>query len=601
MKLIRSVLKKWKLTLSVIAIVIFLPLGLQAQTTAGNKNQRVRPDLSWFRKAKFGMFIHWGLYSQLAGQWKGHDYFGSGEWIQERAKIPAKIYAQVAKSFNPVDFNAKQWVRIAKKSGVRYMVITAKHHDGFAMFDSKVSHFNIVDDTPYHKDPMKALSAACCKAGIKFGFYYSQFLDWHNPNGGGNTWDFNKKDKNYHKYYREKAIPQLKELLTDYGPIAILWFDQPGGLTKEQTIQLVDSLHQLQPQCLFSSRVGYGLGDYHDFGDSQVPAVPIKGPWEALFTDNDTWGYIAKDKDFKSSTEIIRLLARIASKGGNLLFNVGPDGKGRFPPYEVKYLLETGKWIQKYGISIYGTTYGLIPPQPWGVTTSKQGKLYLHVFQPPHNNLLYVPFIKAKTNYVVLLGTNKHLSWEKVQDGIQIQLPATLPDNRDAVVEINYAGHQPDHAADHRQTVSRQFSKIRIPVIQADYEGNARNKTITYSYYFGDWKHANCAVNMEDTTDEIAFDLNVRQPGVYRIILDYACSHASAGQEGVIQIAGQKLYFRTLETGEYNSHKPLMFIHHHIGLITIPKKGYYKLYIRPDHSLKNELFWLRRVVIQPVN
>jgi alpha-L-fucosidase len=588
--------------ISLSLIIILSPLSAYAQNKVSN-DSIPHPDLTWFRNAKFGLIIHWGLYSQLAGQWKGHDYFGSGEWIQERAKIPAKVYAKVAKHFDPVDFNAKRWVRIAKESGVRYLVITAKHHEGFAMFNSKVSHFNIVDDTPYKKDPLKALSAACRKAGIKFGFYYSQFLDWHEPNGGGNTWDFNKKDKDYLKYYRNKAIPQLKELLTNYGPINILWFDQSGGLTKKQTIKLVNNLHKLQPQCLFSSRVGHGLGNYRDFGDSQIPAAPIKGAWEALFTDNDTWGYIAKDKDFKSSTEIIRLLAKVASKGGNLIFDIGPDGKGNWPPYEVKYLLKTGKWLKKYGTSIYGTTYGLIPPQPWGVTTSKPGKLYLHIFRTPSNNKIFVPFVQGTSiKEIRLLGTNKSLSWIMEQGGIRIKLPTVLPDTRDAVVEIDYGGNFPDHSTNYSEiTVNRQYPKMKISVVEAEYKGSAKNKTITSSHYFGDWKHDNCAVNMKDTSDALIFHLNIKQPGVYRIILDYACTHISAGQEGLIQVAGQKLYFRSLQTvGKYYSHKPLVFIQHHIGLITIPKKRHYKLYIRPAHSLKDELFWLRNVTIQPI-
>lgn len=562
-------------------------------------HEQHHPDLTWFRNAKFGMFIHWGLYSQLAGRWDDSDYYGSGEWIMHRAKIPVNEYAQIAKSFNPVDFNASQWVQIAKESGIRYMVITAKHHEGFSMFGSKVSDFNIVDATPYKKDPMKALSAACRSAGIKFGFYYSQFLDWHERNGGGNNWDFNEKDKDYQKYYREKAIPQLKELLTNYGPLGIVWFDMPGGLTKEQTEQLVSTLHKLQPDCLFSSRVGHGLGDYQDFGDSEIPVVPIKNAWEAIFTDNDTWGYIAFDKDFKSSTEIIRLLANIASKGGNLMLNVGPDGKGNFPPYEVKYLLKTGEWLKKYGESIYGTTYGLIPPQSWGVTTSKPGKLFLHIFEEPFDKELYVPCIKATINEIKLLGTSKKLSWSKAKDGILIRLPAVLQDERDAVVELDYKGHQPDDAFDHTQTISREFPEMTIPVVQAQYEGQAENKTITSSHYFGDWKHDNCAVNMKDSADAVVFNLHVTQPGDYRIILDYACSHASASQEGIVEVAGQSLHFLTLETGEYNSHKPLMFIQQHIGLVTIPKQGYYKLYIHPAAD-KKELFWLRNLVIQPV-
>jgi len=557
------------------------------------------PNLQWFREAKFGMFIHWGLYSQLAGTWKGVNYYGSGEWLMNRAKIPTVDYAQVAKSFNPVDFDANRWVQIAKDAGVRYMVITAKHHEGFSMFDSKVTQFDIVDASPFKRDPMKELSAACRKAGIQFGFYYSQFLDWHEPNGGGNDWDFKEKGKDYQKYYNAKAIPQLKELLTNYGPLGIVWFDMPGGLSKEQTMQMIDSLRLLQPDCLFSSRVGHDLGDYQDFGDSEIPLVPIKEAWEAIFTGNNSWGYIANDMNFKSSDDIIFLLANIASKGGNLMLNVGPDGKGRFPPYQVKYLEETGHWLKQYGESIYGTTYGLIPPQPWGVTTSKPRKLYLHIFQPPTDRILRIPFIKVAVKHIRLLGTDNTLSWKKERDEVSIQLPAALPDNRDAVLEMDYIGKQPDFAFNNTQTISRQFPQIKIPVVQAGYKGMSKNNILTYSYYFGDWKHDNCAVNMKDTMDEITFNLSIQDPGDYKIILDYNCSHSSSGQEGIVQIGDQKLQFLTLETGEYDTNRPLLFIKHNIGEITIPQKGDYQLHIRPNKPLLKELFWIRSLIIQP--
>lgn len=559
-----------------------------------------QPDLEWFRQAKFGLFIHWGLYAQLGGQWNGNDYFGSGEWIMNRAKIPAKAYAAIAAQFNPVDFNATRWAEIAKQSGVKYLVITAKHHEGFSMFDSRVTAFDIVDATPYKKDPMKALATATRKAGLQFGFYYSQFLDWHEPNGGGNTWDFTAKNKNYQQYYKTKAIPQLKELLTNYGPLGIVWFDMPGGLSTEQTRALVDSLHRLQPACLFSSRVGHNLGDYRDFGDSEVPPAPIDKPWEAIFTANDSWGYITRDKNFKSSTQIIRLLAEVASKGGNLMLNVGPDSRGNFPPYEVKYLLKTGEWLRSNGESIYGTAYGLVPAQPWGVTTSKPGKLFLHVFTRPSDGILHVPFPGANVATVRLLANREALRWEKKNDAIVIRLPSELPDTRDAVVEVSYSGTLKDLSANRTQTVSQRYPKISMPIIMGTGEGNVETKMKTYSHYFGDWKHDNVALGFQDTTDVLRFELNVLEKGDYRIRLEYACEHNMAGGEGVVSLAGQQLYFRSLETGEYDSHKPLMFIDHSIGPVTIDRPGRYVMTIRPEQPLSHGLFWLKAVVLQPI-
>lgn len=558
------------------------------------------PGLSWFREAKFGLFIHWGLYSRPGGSWKDSSYYGSGEWLQQRAKIPAAEYAAVADSFNPVGFDANEWASMAKAAGIRYMVVTSKHHEGFSMYGSRVSRFNIVDASPYKKDPMKALAAACRDKGIPFGFYYSQFQDWHEPNGGGNGWDFDKTKKDYRLYYQQKAIPQLKELLTGYGPLGIIWFDTPGGLTKAETKTMIDSLRQLQPGCLFSSRVGHGLGDYRDFGDSEVPPAPIAGAWESIYTHNDSWGYISHDHNFKSPQTIIRLLANVASKGGNLMLNVGPDGNGRWPEASVRYLAATGKWLQQFGEGIYGTTHGLLPAQPWGVTTSKPKRLYLHVMQPPVNRQLYLPHFTARITGVTITGTRKVLQWSQQADGVVITLPPTLPDARNTVITVNYSGQQADHSADREQTVSRQYPLQEIPVVYATNKGNTKQQVFTFSHYFGDWKHENCATGLQAPTDELEFSLLVQEPGDYKISLDYACTPAAAGQEGVLGLAGNELHFLTLPTGEYDSHKPLLFIQHAVGIIHVEKAGHYPLRISPAKSYGKDLFKLKKVILEPV-
>lgn len=568
--------------------------------TKGAATQKEHPNLQWFKDAKFGLFIHWGLYSKLGGNWKDSSYYGSGEWLQYRAQIPAAEYEQVADSFNPVDFDAAQWAQTAKDAGIGYMVITAKHHEGFSMYDSKVSDFDIMDASPYKKDPMKALSAACKAQGIPFGFYYSQFLDWHEPNGGGNNWDFDEKKKDYLRYYREKSVPQLKELLTNYGPLGIVWFDMPGGLTKEQTRQMIDSLRTLQPGCLFSSRVGHDLGDYRDFGDSEVPPVPIPGAWESIYTHNDSWGFIAHDMNFKAPGEIIRLLSNVASKGGNLMLNVGPDGTGKWPAYSVQYLLATGKWLKQYGESIYGTTHGLIPAQPWGVTTAKKQRLYLHVWTPPANGMLRVPYMKAKVTSVKLLGTTTPVKWKQLPEELQVQLPATLPDTRNTVLLVSYTGTQPDYSGERTQTVSTQYTQTEIPAIWAQTKGQAQHKLLTYSHYFGDWKHDNCATAIRQPADELVFNLQVQDPGDYKIILEYACTDKMPVREAVVQMAGQQLPFLTLRTGEYDIHKPLLYIQHAAGIVKVTQPGSQALRIKPMTAAGTELFWLRKVILQPV-
>lgn len=568
--------------------------------TRSGGNNAAHPGLKWFTGAKFGLFIHWGLYAKLGGRWKDSSYYGSGEWLMNRAKAPAAEYVEVAKTFNPQGFNADEWAGIAREAGVKYLVITAKHHEGFSMFDSKVTDFDIVDASPYGKDPMKALAKACRDNGIRFGFYYSQFLDWHEPNGGGNSWDFKTKEKDYQQYYRTKSIPQLKELLTNYGQLGLVWFDMPGGLTPEQTKQMIDSLRLLQPNCLFSSRVGHGLGDYRDFGDSEVPPVPITGAWESIYTHNDSWGYIQHDLNFKSPKEIIRLLSNVASKGGNLMLNVGPDGDGKWPQYSIDYLKATGKWLQQYGESIYGTTYGLLPAQPWGVTTSKPGKLFLHVWEMPANRQLRLPGVDAQVKSVKILGTGQTLTFRQRPGETTVQLPVTLPDTRNTVLVMEYSGNQSNLSQLRTQTVSNQYPQAEIPTVWAVYNGAAKNKLFTWSHYFGDWKHDNLAYGMITPEDALVFPLDIQDAGDYKIILDYACEKSGASQQGVVTLNGQRLPFLTLFTGESDSHQPLMFIQHAIGNLHVDKPGKHNLTVKPVPGNKKELFRLRKIILQPV-
>ena len=215
----------------------------------------------WFHHDKFGMFIHWGLYSEAAGVWNGKTYFGIAEWLMRQAQIPAREYAALADRFNPAEFNAESWVNLAKSSGMSYIVITAKHHDGFAMFESQASTFNICHATPFRRDPIRELADACQREGMKLGFYYSQYQDWHEPDAAGNTWDFPALG-NFDRYLRNKALPQIRELLTNYGPVALMWFDTPGSISPAASQELLDLVRKLQPDCLVNSRIGNGLGDY---------------------------------------------------------------------------------------------------------------------------------------------------------------------------------------------------------------------------------------------------------------------------------------------------------------------------------------------------
>jgi alpha-L-fucosidase len=249
-----------------------------------------------------------------------------------RSRIPVHEYEKFTSQFNPVKFNADQWVAVAKNAGMKYITITSKHHDGFAMFGSKASAYNVVDATPFHHDPLKDLAAACQRAGLRLCFYYSQTQDWHEPDGVGNDWDWpDESKKNFQRYYDDKVIPQVRELLTNYGPIGLIWFDTPRNITRQQSQQLADLVHQLQPMCLVSGRVGNNLGDYDSAGDNQISVGKVQRPWETPVTMNDTWGFRKDDHNWKSAQVLIRQFATTLSRGGNYLLNVGPTLEGVRP------------------------------------------------------------------------------------------------------------------------------------------------------------------------------------------------------------------------------------------------------------------------------
>ena len=348
-----------------------------------------------FDEGNYGMFIHWGLYSHLGGSWKDTTYYGIGEWIKSprMAGIPVNEYMEIAKEFNPDEFDAKAIARLAKDAGMKYIIITSKHHEGFAMFDSKANPFNIVDATPFARDPMKELSAACRELGLGFGFYYSHNQDWTAPGGSRGPKEYpDGTPASFDEYFYKKCLPQVKEICTNYGEIDFVWFDTPGDMKKELVIELAEVVRKLQPNAMLCSRIGHGMGDYASKGDMEVPLRNIPGLWETCDTYNDSWSYAWYDNNFKSPKEILNRLISTVARGGTYLFNVGPDGKGNIPEIGRKFILEAGKWIQKYPQVIYGA--GSSPwghALPWGDVTTNGNSLFLSVFEWPQDGKLYLP------------------------------------------------------------------------------------------------------------------------------------------------------------------------------------------------------------------
>ena len=386
--------------------------------------------MQWWRAARFGMFIHWGLYAIPAGRWQGEAVPGIGEWIMLRSRIPVPEYEQLARRFNPLGFDADAWVRLAKQAGQKYLTITAKHHDGFCMFDSKVTDYDIVDATPFGRDPMKDLAEACQRHGIRLCFYYSQTQDWHHPNGDGNDWDYDESGKDFAGYVEEYVKPQVREILTNYGPIGMIWFDTPKRMTPGQSRSLVDLVHGIQPECLVNGRIGNALGDYAETGDNVIPGERMDQDWEVPATINDTWGYKRDDHNWKSTQDLVRKLVDCASKGGNYLLNVGPTAEGVIPQPSVERLLAMGQWLERNGKSIYGTRAGPLQGLEWCRSTLQGDTVYLHVFDWPRGGSLRVPLPVARAR---LLAEGSELT---VKDS-GIDVPTSAPDPNDTVIALD--------------------------------------------------------------------------------------------------------------------------------------------------------------------
>lgn len=317
----------------------------------------------WFRQAQFGMMVHWGLYSLPAGEWNGQRMPFIGEWAQSYFRIKNQEYGQLANIFHPILFKAEEWVKLALEAGMQYLVVTSKHHDGFAMYHSKVDRFNVYDASPLRRDVIGELGEACYKHGLKLGLYYSQDLDWHEPNGGGyrhghtncntmswtNDWDYpDNENKNYSQCFESKIKPQVEEILQNYGELCLIWFDTPLTISPEQSTELYNLVKQYQPDCLINSRIGNGLGDYRSWGDNQIPDEQMQtGLFETPATLNDTWGYKSFDQNWKSAEEVLRLKTHLNSRGINYLLNVGPDYLGRIPAPSQDILRKVGEALRK--------------------------------------------------------------------------------------------------------------------------------------------------------------------------------------------------------------------------------------------------------------
>lgn len=462
-------MRKTMVSFVLLGVLFLIGCGREPETASPeatydylNESQEARDQrMRWWREARFGMFIHWGLYAVPAGEYKGQRSDQVGEWIQSWANIPRDEYAKFAAQFNPVKFNAAEWVGLAKEAGMQYIVITSKHHDGFAMFDSKVSDFDIVDATPFGRDPLAELSQECKRQGIRFAVYYS-IMDWHHPSqyvdkegkhptaGDGQNKIYPERKQEYIDYMKA----QLKEIVTQYDP-AVLWFDGEWveWWTEEDAKDLYNYVRSLKPEIIINNRVGKGRmgmqglnkgpGYAGDFGtpEQEIPATGLPGvDWETCMTMNDTWGYKSYDDNWKSAETLIRQLIDAVSKGGNYLLNVGPTAEGVIPEPSVERLKAIGRWMAVNGEAIYAAGPSPFEAVPWGRVTTKQNRLYLHVFEWPENNRLPVPALQNQVQRAYLLAAPENTLEVLQGDPLEVVLPDRPLDPVATVVVLELDG-----------------------------------------------------------------------------------------------------------------------------------------------------------------
>jgi alpha-L-fucosidase len=580
-----------RILISAVVIGVFMPqVSISAEPDVMPKETKKQRDqrMAWWRDARFGMFIHWGLYAVPAGTWNGKRVENIGEWIMHDGKIPVADYEKLTAKFNPVKFDADAWVKTAKDAGMKYIVITSKHHDGFAMFHSKASPYNIYDATPFKRDPLKELAAACKKHGIRLGFYYSQAQDWHHAGGAaaGGHWD-KAQDGDMTEYLRKIAVPQVREILSNYGPVAVLWWDTPCDMTKERAEMLLPLL-KLQPGIIMNNRLGGGYDGDTNTPEQEIPPTGYPGGrnWETCMTMNDTWGFKSYDNNWKSTETLLRNLIDIASKGGNYLLNVGPTAEGLIPTPSIERLKEVGKWMKRNGEAIYGTSASPFKKLPWGRCTQKPGKLYLHVFDWPKDGQLEVPGLKNQvTKAYLLTDTDRSpLAVTANDDGVAIKLPAEAPDKIASIVVLEIAG-KPDVAP----YVSTQAAdgRVRLPADDAVIHGNtAKCQTIDGRESIGYWT---------DKNDWVSWEFQVKTPGTFNVEISQACIPGDAGSDYDVTVADQTLQGKVENTGDWNK-----FVTRTLGAVTISKAGRYTLSVKPTAMPHGAVMNLESLTLKPV-
>lgn len=516
--------------------------------------------MEWWRDARFGMFIHWGVYAVPAGTYGDKRIGGIGEHILRYASIPLQEYQRYAQQFNPVNYDPDAWVRLAKAAGMKYIVITAKHHDGFALFDSKVSDWDVVDATPYGKDLIAPLAAACQRHGIKLGLYYSQAQDWIQGGAiqGAGPWVASQQpDLTMDDYINRIAVPQVKEILSNYGPISVLWWDTPVAMTRERAAKLIEPL-KLQPGIIHNNRLGGGFKGDTDTPEQHIPSNVDEHDWESCMTMNRTWGYKSYDTNWKSTETLVRNLVDIASKGGNYLLNIGPKADGSVPAASIDRLQAVGAWMQVYGDAIYGSQGSLFARPGWGRVTRKADSagtiLYLNVFDWQDGGRLFVPVGNEVRSCVLLNDRAQSLEVEHGAGGLIVTMQGEAPNPICSVIELRLQGEQA--LTGENMLRQAQDGTVLLTAEQATFDGAGN--------WMGIDNHHRSVHGWVNDKAWVSWTFTLKQAGMYRIELDAATKGATAC---TILVNGQKVpaefqktksahHFENFLAGEVNLQQP---------------------------------------------
>lgn len=591
----------------VIAIICFSVCGVRAQPVS-NTREKVK----WFTDARFGMFIHWGLYSGAEGIWEGEPLRNGNnyaEWIRYRNRISQDDYIKLAKRFDWNRIDPEQWVLLAKRAGMKYILITAKHHDGIAIWNSKASSNNLTALSGSDRDVLKELAAACKKHGMKLGFYYSHWLDWEHPDG----WDHNQEitgrisDEQYDRYWQTKVLPQLRELLTNYGDIAMIWFDmwvdyKTTIVKKAQLDQVIKLIHALQPACLINSRLGFpstypGI-DFETLGDNQLGAVYTDHPWETSGTIANSWGYNALENEYKSTSQLLQSLIGNVSLNGGFTLNIGPRADGSIPYEDVLRLNEIGSWLNKNGESIYGCTGLKLRPDQhdWGrFTTKKTGDkqiVYLQVYNWPLDKILRLTGIVSKPEKAELITDNGRTRLNYTQTGpcTHIELPDAPGDHFVSVIALTY---------------SKPVELNEKAVPESTFGGLAltgsNSAAQSHVYKIVPFDGVRPKHMVLDTAGNLTWRIYVSNPGTYNANVSY---HNNSKNDLSIQLnADNQNLTRALKpTGrvvvEPHDSYTEEFVDNKIGTFKFPKAGYYDLTLTVNPSLGQSLslnrIWLSK-------